>query len=403
MPGGAAVWRPSSMTTVLLATFVHSSAGAPSHASASRKHVLNTGGAAGVAANSVSCTPQYPAGTNRIISIDVDGTSRDFLLKVPRNVNATELSEGLPAVVSLHGRGGNPWFFDYSLQQTESYNEDQIDETGAEPSRLGYKWLFALPFGTPSESERDGNLSCCGYGLNNLTGKMDAAGPAECNLYKEDENECTFNAGTCCGGDTVEGVIDDIGFIRELAAWLKSEMCASDDLFATGMSNGGMLSHRIGCELSGTFKAIAPIEATMLLGYAERPFGFAKCEPTEQVSVLNFCGTADPYCNGSSDTEHGHGNVTISMERWAIANGCDTTAPTVSTFQSATTHCQSYTGCPGKTFVEWCTIDDLGHSYSGKHKPATASAAQEPTNVDAFVFLMDKFSSLVTPRAKKYR
>jgi polyhydroxybutyrate depolymerase len=30
-------------------------------------------------------------------------------------------------------------------------------------------------------------------------------------------------------------------------------------IFATGLSNGGIMTHRVGCELSGVFAAIAPV------------------------------------------------------------------------------------------------------------------------------------------------
>ena len=106
------------MSTAVLVACIYSRVGA----SASHQHVLAAGHATahtlpsaesaiagGVAKSESSCVPgvsaAYPPGQHHV-SIDVDGTTRHFLLKVPFNVNA---SDGLPALVSLHGRAANPW------------------------------------------------------------------------------------------------------------------------------------------------------------------------------------------------------------------------------------------------------------------------------------------------------
>ena len=95
-----------------------------------------------------SCSAMYSAGTHHV-SLDVNGTARAFLLRVPFHVNA---SLGLPALVSIHGFTSNPWYFDL-LQGTERYNEDHYynaKSPGSEGSYeyvdSGYKFLVALPF-----------------------------------------------------------------------------------------------------------------------------------------------------------------------------------------------------------------------------------------------------------------
>jgi len=381
--GAAAMRRRSSMTTALLATCLYSCAGAASDdARASRQHVLAAGHAAtqsswprvskaattgSVTKSESSCVPgvsaAYPPGTHDI-HIDVDGTTRRFLLKVPFNVNA---SDGLPALVSLHGRTGNPWYFDVTVQQTGWYNEDRYDEdddlsTPDNPAHRGYKWLIALPFGTaPLEADP----TCCA----NKT-------IAECAVSRaDDDNPCGWNAGE----NKQENIdADDVGFFRALAGWLKSEMCATD-VFANGMSLGSSMSGRIGCELAGHYKGVAMFEGPFLFGN-----GFEKCEPNEPVSVVQFCGTDDGNCNDVIQTD---------VQTWAEANGCNSTAPTVGTYMSKTTHCQRFTGCPSDSFVEWCIIDDMPHKYVG-HTYLGDEPTQAATNVDGMVYMMDRFSSI---------
>ena len=88
----------------------------------------------------------------------------------------------------------------------------------------------------------------------------------------------TWNAGSCCGG-AVRNNIDDVGFIREVIA--RMERQASVDpgrIFATGMSNGAMMSWRLACELS-EIRAIAPVAGTD---------NTPACKPSRPVPVIEF-------------------------------------------------------------------------------------------------------------------
>ncbi|MCU0701951.1 MAG: hypothetical protein MUC96_36075 [Myxococcaceae bacterium] len=61
----------------------------------------------------------------------------------------------------------------------------------------------------------------------------------------------TWNAGLCCG-EAQTRRLDDVGFVRALLDSLEASFCIDDKrVYATGLSNGGFLSHRLGCELSG--------------------------------------------------------------------------------------------------------------------------------------------------------
>lgn len=60
----------------------------------------------------------------------------------------------------------------------------------------------------------------------------------------------SFNAGACCGTSATNGV-DDVGFVGKLIDHLEAEYCVDEKhVHATGYSNGGMLSHRLACEMS---------------------------------------------------------------------------------------------------------------------------------------------------------
>ena len=56
----------------------------------------------------------------------------------------------------------------------------------------------------------------------------------------------TWNAGHCCGY-AMEQRVDDVGFIRVLLDTLLAQLPdRSARIYVTGMSNGGMMAHRLG-------------------------------------------------------------------------------------------------------------------------------------------------------------
>ena len=69
----------------------------------------------------------------------------------------------------------------------------------------------------------------------------------------------TWNAGHCCAA-AMRGAVDDVGFIGAIVdALVASKRADASRIFVTGMSNGGMLAHRLGRELSSTLAGIAPV------------------------------------------------------------------------------------------------------------------------------------------------
>lgn len=51
------------------------------------------------------------------------------------------------------------------------------------------------------------------------------------------------------------------------------------------MSNGGFMSHMIGCEAADMFAAVAPVAGKV---------GIPNCQPSRPMPVMAFHGTADP-------------------------------------------------------------------------------------------------------------
>ena len=74
-------------------------------------------------------------------------------------------------------------------------------------------------------------------------------------VYPEGVNG-VWDAGACCASQTV----DDVGFARAIVEYMQEHACIdSRRIYSTGMSNGGRMSYRLGCEAADVFAAIAPV------------------------------------------------------------------------------------------------------------------------------------------------
>ncbi len=196
-----------------------------------------------------------------------------------------------------------------------------------------------------------------------------------------------WNGGTCCGLPMSQGV-DDVGFIRDVVARIEAEAAIDPSrVYATGISNGGIMAYRLACE-TNLFAAIGPDSATMLVPCAAPPM----------TSVIAIHGTADhniPYQGGvGSGTAHVDGPaVPDVLARWRTIDQC--AAPQSVVAGSVTT---SLAACPGGPSVELVTIDGAGHQWPGG-KPSTPVIAallgldQPSTALDATAVIWAFFAA----------
>jgi len=152
-----------------------------------------------------------------------------------------------------------------------------------------------------------------------------------------------WNGGDACCGDASADDVDDVGMIRALVDLVAAETCIDRDrIYATGMSNGGYLSHRLGCEASDLIAAIGPVVGS----FSEE----LTCDLERPVPAIQITGTED-----SLDTR------TESIERWANLNGC-VGAPE-ETYQKGTATCLTWSDCEGDAEVTHCVVDGGGHCW----------------------------------------
>ena len=110
----------------------------------------------------------------------------------------------------------------------------------------------------------------------------------------------TFNAGNCCGFAQTQG-IDDVSYVTAVLLHAAAEFpIDASRIYATGFSNGGMMSHRLACALADRIAGIAPIGGAS--GQFDRDLDqYYSCNPARRIPVLHIHATNDrnyPYEGG---------------------------------------------------------------------------------------------------------
>jgi polyhydroxybutyrate depolymerase len=129
----------------------------------------------------------------------------------------------------------------------------------------------------------------------------------------------TFNAGNCCGY-AMQRNVDDVDFVRVLIEALARDFPIDRRrIYATGFSNGAMLCHRLGVELSDQIAAIAPVSGDL---------GIDGPPPSRSVPVIEFHGLLDQnilFEGGVGPNQFQrmpHRSIPATIDFWVAANHC---------------------------------------------------------------------------------
>jgi poly(3-hydroxybutyrate) depolymerase len=137
----------------------------------------------------------------------------------------------------------------------------------------------------------------------------------------------------------------DMDYTRAMLEWAKANYCIDTSrVFSIGVSNGGMMSNIVGCELGELFRAIAVIAGGGPQGYATTP-----CKG--QVAAWITHGNQDnnvPFSYGVR-----------SRDYWIGANHCRS-----ETAAAPPDPCLEYQGCDDGFPVQFCEHDG-GHTVPG--------------------------------------
>ena len=236
-------------------------------------------------------------------TLTVTGMERNYLLHIPPG-----LSTGQPAalVFVFHGYSENASF----IQQTSGFNE--ISDKGG--------FIVVYPNGSGSNGGQSWNAAgCCGYAIQNNV------------------DDQAF----------ISQIISDVGTLTRIEP---------KKIYATGFSNGALLSYRLACEMADTFAAVAPVAGVLVS---------SPCLPAQPVAIIDFHGMSDdvvPYNGGGTLPISGKPfpPVEQSIGTWSKLDGC---AKTPQVEQSAVFSHTTYTGCQKGSAVELYAVKGIGHSW----------------------------------------
>jgi len=155
--------------------------------------------------------------------------------------------------------------------------------------------------------------------------------------------------------------VDDIAFFRQLIIQLENDYNVDPKrIYATGLSNGAIMTYRLGCELSDQLAAIAPVSGAL---------NYDKSGPVAPLSVIIFHGTADKYVlygggtgRASSGRTRNDKSVAYAVDFWVKHDGCNS-IPIRN--ESGNIIKEQYAGGKADTEVVLYTIKGGGHSWPG--------------------------------------
>ena len=258
-----------------------------------------------------------PAGDHEF-SLAHGGRSRAYIVHVP-----ARLTPPVPVVVAFHGGGGEA------------------------PGYQAYAGLDAV-------ADREGFVVVYPFGSGILPRRL-----------------LTWNAGDCCGFALNQGV-DDVGFAVALLDDLAERLPIDPTrVYATGHSNGAMMSYRL-AEASDRFAAVAPVAGAMGVDATPgRPVAVLHLHSVDDPRALYDGGLGPPF--PGTDVRSFHRPVETSLAAWRTRNGCTgeprvadtrTGAPrTINEGQTATLlvwdRCTS-----GRPVSHW-KLTGVGHAWPG--------------------------------------
>ena len=195
-------------------------------------------------------------------------------------------------------------------------------------------------------------------------------------------NLLTWNAGHCCAS-AMQTAVDDVGFIGAIVdALVVSGEADAGRVYVTGMSNGAMMAHRLGRELSGKIAAIAPVVGAI---FGDEP------PPAGPVPAFIIVGATDdvvPPGGGPLQVrallgvrraaDRDVAPAAAQAEYWARHNGCTAPART----EDALSVSVVWTDCESGAPVVFHSVKNNGHAWPGG-TPGRRGAAQPVRGFDA--------------------
>jgi polyhydroxybutyrate depolymerase len=186
----------------------------------------------------------------------------------------------------------------------------------------------------------------------------------------------------------------DIDFMNAMLDTLETNLCVDKSrLYATGLSDGALMTSLLACTMANRFAAFAPVAGVVM----DSP-----CRPGRRVPILAFHGTADPilHFNGGVGTAvlnhalgsgpapppttlppadlHGAGYPSF-VRAWAAKDGCSLRSTDKRV--GAQVILRTYP-CPPGAAVEFYIVVGGGHAWPGSKVSAALASITGPSTFE---------------------
>lgn len=220
---------------------------------------------------------------SRHVDLRYGGLARSYIVHLPPQAAG---ANALPVILNFHGGGSN-------AEQQQRYS------------------------GMDAAADRDGFVAVYPSG----TGRGKRA--------------LTWNAGGCCAY-AARNRIDDVGFTRALLDDLAARTHIDRArVYATGISNGGMMAYRLGVEAADRIAAIAPVEGALMVEVSALP------RPMPLIVFHSLDDPWVPYAGNSrlygwlAHLDAAYPAVDDTISRWRAFDGCPAARRTGPVFKGA--------------------------------------------------------------------
>jgi polyhydroxybutyrate depolymerase len=237
------------------------------------------------------------AGTFTLHVVPSGGTLRWYRVYTP---SAYTPSQQYPVVVCFHGGGGNA--------------QSAINNYGIAEEAEDRGWIAVFPEGT----------NAAGSGSPPFIGQ-------------------TWNGGNCCGSSPANG-IDDVLFFEDMMLKIAQDYSiVPGRVFATGFSNGGIMSYRLGVDRPDLVAGIVPVGGSLQTTTPQSPVPILAIHGALDLNVpidggvgigpggVNLqsqAGSILPFLSINGGAVPNHPTITVTNGLFFAVEGPPTGAPT---------------------------------------------------------------------------
>lgn len=181
-----------------------------------------------------------------------------------------------------------------------------------------------------------------------------------------------WNADPAAPSSILGAPADDVAFIGVLIDHL-ADICNvdTDRVYVTGASSGGLMTHRVGCELTDRLAAAASVMVTLPEGWQDGE------KPPEPLPFLMVQGTEDPFFPWQGGTvsqgpfrQSEYQSAGDSVAFWVSVNNAlsppvSTTLPDTDPDDGTRVFQEVYAAGPGHAEVHFYGVNGGGHTWPG--------------------------------------